>query len=562
MSTTPEKAAAATTTSPKSSPSKKEVDAATQAMNHFAQGKRHLLVNDINSAVNSLQEACRMLAEQHGETAPECGDAYFYYGRALLEMARVESGVLGNALDGVPEGEDMDSSQVENPDKLPEEEKEKIGEQVGEALEENFKTLEKPSPSKADKVNGHAKDEAVNGKSDEPMEDSEKSDKTSAKKDKEDVSTKDAESEKKEGSTDDESQDGESQDDDGEEGDEEGEEDGAEGDEKEGAEGEEEKEGEGEKTEEEDEDVSNLQLAWEMLELAKVIYQRQEEGNKAMSLKSAQVFLRLGEVGLESENYPQSIEDFQSCLKIQETHMEADDRCLAESHYQLGVAHSFSDDFDKSIESFTKATKIIEARIANLEKRKKEKEGWTEEQKKADAKTREDPFYNEDKEVEELNTLLPEIKEKIVDMEEMKQDSKDKINKVKKELGMASAIAGGSSAEGSTTNAFGFSSSSTSSSDIKPIATMMIKKKRKPEDDAEGDDAAKKTKAENGEAKPSTNGAESNGKAENGTKNGHSSPDKMDTDKTIKSNASTEELKKKAAEDMKEKTKELKEQSA
>jgi len=559
MSTTPEKAAAATTTSPKSSPTKKEVDAATQAMNHFAQGKRHLLVNDINSAVNSLQEACRMLAEQHGETAPECGDAYFYYGRALLEMARVESGVLGNALDGVPEGEDMDSSQVENPDKLPAEEKEKIGEQVGEALEENFKTLEKSSPSKAEKVNGHAKDEKVNGKSDEPMEDESKD---SSDKDKKDESNKDTDSAKKEGSTDDESQDGESQDD-GEGDEEEGEEDGAEGEEKEGAEGEGEegKEGEGEKTEEEDEDVSNLQLAWEMLELAKVIYQRQEEGNKAMSLKAAQVFLKLGEVGLESENYPQSIEDFQSCLKIQETHMEADDRCLAESHYQLGVAHSFSDDFDKSIESFTKATKIIEERIANLEKRKKEKEGWTEEQKKNDAKLKEDPFYTEDTEIKELNTLLPEIKEKIVDMEEMKQDSKDKINKVKKELGMASAIAGGSSAEGGSTNAFGFGSSSSSSSDAKPISTMMIKKKRKPEDEAEGEDTTKKIKADNGEAKPSENGAESNGKAENGV-NGHTSPEKMDTDKTVKSDASTDELKKKAAADMETKTKELKEQSA
>merc|ERR1719376_1130462 len=147
-------------------------------MEHFAQGKRHLLVNDINAAVNSLQEACRMLAEKHGETAPECGDAYFYYGRALLEMARIESGVLGTALDG------------------------------------------------------------------------------------------------EDGSTDDESQDGDSQD-----GSQDGESQG-EGEETENG-GDEEKEGDGEKTEEEEEDVSNLQLSWEMLELAKVIYQRQGDGNKA-----------------------------------------------------------------------------------------------------------------------------------------------------------------------------------------------------------------------------------------------------------------------------------------
>ena len=35
-----------------------------------------------------------------GEFDPNCAELYFYYGRALLELARVENTVLGNALNG------------------------------------------------------------------------------------------------------------------------------------------------------------------------------------------------------------------------------------------------------------------------------------------------------------------------------------------------------------------------------------------------------------------------------------------------------------------------------
>ena len=76
------------------------VDQKAQGLMALSTGKRHMLVQDIPAAVDSLGEACELLAAEFGETAPEVGEAYFYYGKALLEMARLESGVLGNGLDG------------------------------------------------------------------------------------------------------------------------------------------------------------------------------------------------------------------------------------------------------------------------------------------------------------------------------------------------------------------------------------------------------------------------------------------------------------------------------
>merc|ERR1719402_800916 len=213
----------------------------TEAMEHMMEGRRNFLCEDYAESVHSLAMACEMLAKQFGVSSNDRADSYFHYGKALLELARMEGGVLGNALEGVPEGEDVEDPQVESAEKMTEDEKEDVGSKVMEALEENFVEHEEKV---ANLLDGHIK--AVDTEEiEEGLETMDVDDKTSKKS--EDIDA-----------------------------------------------------------EVENEDLSNLQRAWEVLELAKVIYTRmiKESKNELNEKKLCETLLALGEVSIENENWP------------------------------------------------------------------------------------------------------------------------------------------------------------------------------------------------------------------------------------------------------------------
>merc|ERR1711971_1279513 len=84
-------------------------------------------------AVEHLSEACEMLGKLYGETAPETGDAYFYYGKALLELGRLEAGVIDNVLDGddSEENSEADAAGPSVSGETEEDEKVKDNESIG-----------------------------------------------------------------------------------------------------------------------------------------------------------------------------------------------------------------------------------------------------------------------------------------------------------------------------------------------------------------------------------------------------------------------------------------------
>ncbi|KAL3870086.1 hypothetical protein ACJMK2_042699 [Sinanodonta woodiana] len=620
---------------------KERMESTVTAMNMIANGRRNVVCGEIPTAVNQFQEACKLLAKAYGETAKECAEAYFYYGQALLDLARMETGVLGNALQGVPdtdEDEENKSSDdmFEKGDSLPVDEREKLRDEVYEAMADpeadkskvkdvmkeikptSGETLEmamemeecdecKPDTLPEGKVESEEQDKAKDGEGEKETENKpdvemngtdEKQEKETVdiKIEEDNAAQKDSKKEKskpsengvkntieeldeykkrekksdqekkqsevkempedpkvegkeetktvepakedsvdkddkedsvdEEDSVDKDASDGEEeqiksdekeeqdedcdepQDANGEESKKESNE-GSESTEKEnGTEEEEGEEEEGEETldegetsqdekeaiegEENADDVSNLQLAWEMLELAKVIYLK--EDTKESKIKAAEAHLKLGEVSLETEQYEQAVEDFNQCLKIQKEFMEPEDRALAETYYQLGLAFGFNKQYDQAIESYKTAIKTIEDKIAKLTQFIEEKSS----EKGKEPVDFDDPVTQAIQEIKDLNDILPDIHTKIEDTEEEKKQVDELKVAAKEVIGFtSSSVPLGQTIE----------TSSTTKSDVKVMdISHLIKRKRKPEEEEAGEELKelKKTRQEDGSGDAST----------------------------------------------------------
>merc|ERR1712200_34290 len=133
------------------------------------------------------------------------------------------------------------------------------------------------------------------------------------------------------------------------------------------------KEGEDKKAQEieDEEEPSNLQLAWEMLELAKVAFTTKlkdikKEDKKALEMKICETLLLLGEVSLENETYEQAVQDITECLNKRKVLHPADSRRIAETQYQLGVALGHFEKFDEAIKSLNEAIACLKLRMENL----------------------------------------------------------------------------------------------------------------------------------------------------------------------------------------------------
>ncbi|VDO03190.1 unnamed protein product [Rodentolepis nana] len=112
-------------------------------------------------------------------------------------------------------------------------------------------------------------------------------------------------------------------------------------------------------------EISTLQLAWEVVEVARSIFSKHDDVEHR--LKCAECLERLGEIGQESGNIEAAIKDLLECLEIRKKDDPKNLRLIALTHFQLALAHSYKEDFKSANDSFGEALEYLKESKAQYE---------------------------------------------------------------------------------------------------------------------------------------------------------------------------------------------------
>ncbi|EIW58465.1 uncharacterized protein TRAVEDRAFT_124499 [Trametes versicolor FP-101664 SS1] len=125
-----------------------------------------------------------------------------------------------------------------------------------------------------------------------------------------------------------------------------------------------------EEEEEEDDDAEpedDFNAAWEVLDLARAIYEKHQEDADEVKLKLADTFITLGDVSLETEKFEQAISDYTAGLALKTDLLPLSSRQIAEAHYKLSIVLDLtSGRLGDSITHAERALDSVEARLAEL----------------------------------------------------------------------------------------------------------------------------------------------------------------------------------------------------
>ncbi|XP_002963501.2 protein HGV2 [Selaginella moellendorffii] len=142
-----------------------------------------------------------------------------------------------------------------------------------------------------------------------------------------------------------------------------------------------------------EEEESDLELAWKMMDIARVIHERQH----THTLEEVDVISGLADISLEKEDFQTCLDDYSKALEILKGLVEPDNRQLAELYFKMALAKQLSKAPKEAIECCHLAVAVCENRLERL---------------KGEVTCR-------DEEIKEMELLLVDLKEKVDELHQM-----------------------------------------------------------------------------------------------------------------------------------------------
>ncbi|KAJ2960736.1 hypothetical protein NQZ79_g3963 [Umbelopsis isabellina] len=183
--------------------------------------------------------------------------------------------------------------------------------------------------------------------------------------------------------------------------------------------------------------------AWDVLDIARVIYEKDD--SPEAKAKLADVYVCLGDVSLETEKFDQALPDFRAAIDIKQTILEPDNRELAELHYKLALALEYStSEQHLAVEETEKAVKVLRKRLEVLQDKQLAESGDKKGKgKSTESEASKDANQNTDiqKEIKEIQELIPDMEVKIEELKNPKQ-LEAQVDMLKEMLGLKGSTGG------------------------------------------------------------------------------------------------------------------------
>lgn len=184
---------------------------------------------------------------------------------------------------------------------------------------------------------------------------------------------------------------------------------------------------------EEEEEQDDFELAWEILDIARLIFS--DGSDDASKLRLSEVYCDLGDLAMETEAFGVAAEDFWKAVELKKQLGESQERALASAYYKMAMSLEFDNRAPEAIEPLMEAIGLLKSRLQRLNQSAVDKEYDDDDDGKGklEEESPEGGLVEVEDETNQLRNLIVEVAAKLNEVkEQLKKPLTKSVNQQEK----------------------------------------------------------------------------------------------------------------------------------